>query len=268
MHNGFVTLAGEKMAKSLGNFFTVREVTALYHPEVVRFFLLGVHYRSAVNFDVEVRCPSCDAVLSPEEQSAGSCSSCSAELDREQLRSRVRFVGLEEADERVAYIYETLRAAREFLQRSKAQPLEGEVVASVGTMLARFDAAMADDLNTAAAMAELSEALSEVNRLLQTGKGVDKQLRYRTIARFVADMEGVAAVLGVFERDPTEWLQERRDLKARRIGLDVPRVESLVAARDAARKAKDFEEADRVRAELDALGVEIRDGAEGSVWTL
>ena len=63
MHNGFINFAGEKMSKSLGNFFAIREVTQLYHPEVLRFFILGVHYRSGVNFEVEVSCSSCGAEM-------------------------------------------------------------------------------------------------------------------------------------------------------------------------------------------------------------
>jgi cysteinyl-tRNA synthetase len=268
MHNGFVNFAGEKMSKSLGNFFTIREVTALYHPEALRYFLLAVHYKRGVNFDVRVQCPACDVEMSLDDQSSGRCSSCGAQTSVEVLRQRVRFPGLEEADERVAYVYETLQAARAFVEQTGATDDGAAVPEPVGGALDRFVAAMRDDLNTAAAIAELSEPLGTVNRLLQSGKGVDKNERKRTIARFLALFDVVGNVLGCFERDPDAWLAARRDLKARRIGLDVARVEHLVAQRNAARAAKDFARADELRAELTALGVEVRDGKGTTAWTL
>src|SRR5690606_11994937 len=109
MHNGFVDFAGEKMSKSLGNFFTIREVTQLYHPEALRYFLLTAQYRSPISFDISSRCPLCGAELSPSEQQNLQCASCGASLEREQLRQRVVFPGLEEAEGRVRYIYESLR---------------------------------------------------------------------------------------------------------------------------------------------------------------
>ena len=267
VHNGFVNFAGEKMSKSLGNFFTIREVTALYHPEVLRFFLLTAHYRRGVNFDVELRCPACGADMGPEEQKEGKCEACGHAMAFDELKRQVRFPGLEEADERLAYVYETLLAVDRVLSTAK-DPGEGEVSPSVASMLERVDRAMQDDLNTAQAIAEISEPLSEANRLAASGKGVNKKLRIRTLRRFAEDVRKVAGIFGCFERDPREWLLERRDLKARRIGLEVERVETLLVERGEARKAKDFERADAIRAELAELGVEIRDFAGETTWVL
>lgn len=267
IHNGFVNFAGEKMAKSVGNFFTIREVTALYHPEVLRYFLLSAHYRRGVNFDVNVTCPKCEIEMSEQAQQAGKCEGCGTASDRETLRSRVCFPGLEEADERVAYIYETLAAVDEFVARG-AEDDGGEVDAAISSMRGNFIDKMRDDLNTAGAYGELSEPLAAVNRLLQSGKGVNKALRKRSIARFGKDFRQVAEVLGCFERDPNAYLTQRRDLKAARTGLDVARVESLVADRRAARDAKDWGRADEIRAELEELGVKIRDAGDETIWSL
>ncbi len=266
LHNGFVNFDGEKMAKSLGNFFTVREVMHLYHPEPLRYFLLGVHYRSAVNFEAEVRCPVCNVLLTREQQKEGRCRN-GHETEPEVLRQQVRFPGLEEADDRVAYVYDTLARVRQFLATAK-DPGEGEVVESVEGLLPAFVDALRDDLNTAEAIAALSAPLNEVNRLLDSGKGIDKKKRARSLKRFHRDMGTVAELLGVFGRDPEDFLIERRDLKAARIGLDVARVEALMAARAEARSSKDFARADEVRNELQALGVDVRDNPGGSVWTL
>jgi cysteinyl-tRNA synthetase len=268
MHNGFVNFAGEKMSKSLGNFFTIREVTTLYHPEVLRYFLLQVHYRRGVNFDVQVLCPACHEPMSAEAQQALCCEHCGHATTDEGLRTQVKFPGLEETDDRVAYVYETLQAAREIAANVPSGEDTGEVPEPVAGMLHRFTSAMRDDLNTAAALAELSEPLAAVNRLLASTKGVSRSERTRILVRFCRDFAQVATVLGTFERDPTAYLQERRDLKARRLHLDVEYVESLVRARIEARQSKDWDSADAVRDELTALGVKIRDVGSQTVWTL
>ncbi len=238
VHNGFINFAGEKMSKSLGNFWTIREILKLHTPEVLRYFLMTVHYRHGLNFEVETDGDS------------------------------ARFPGLEEADERVAYVYATLEGARAVLAAGKDIAAEGEVTDAVGGMLEAFTAAMRNDFNTPAALGALSKPLNEVNALLASGKGVAKDVRRRTLARFVSDMETVSGVLGCFGQDPTAYLLARRDLKAARIGLDVARVEASLVAREAARAAKDWAEADRLRDELTAMGVGVKDGVAGSVWTL
>ncbi|HEY8379525.1 MAG TPA: cysteine--tRNA ligase [Nannocystis sp.] len=267
LHNGFVDFAGEKMSKSLGNFFTIREVTALYPPEALRWFLLGVHYRSGINFDVEAPCPGCAQPLTPEQQSAGTCPACGGRFELAKLRAHVRFPGLEEADERVAYVYDTLARARRALAEAADAP-DNTVSEPVAAMLTAFTAALRDDLNTAAAIACLSEPLREVNRLLEVRKRADVRGRTTTLRRFLADFAAISRMLGLFAADPEAYLLARRARKAARLGIDVAEVERKVALRDQARAKKDWKEADRLRAELGSIGVTIRDSAEGSTWTL
>jgi cysteinyl-tRNA synthetase len=233
----------------------------------VRWFLLGVHYRSSINFDVEAPCPKCAHVLDPEQQSKGSCPACGGAFTSDQLRAHVRFPGLEEADERVAYVYDTLARGRRTLAESDEGP-ENAVSAAVAGMLTAFTEALRDDLNTAAAVACLSEPLREINRLLEIKKKSAASGRTATLRRFLADFPAVARMLGMFEADPEAWLLGRRARKAARLGLDVAEVERQVALREEARAKKDWKEADRLRAELGSIGVIVRDGTEGSTWTL
>jgi cysteinyl-tRNA synthetase len=233
VHNGFINFDGEKMSKSLGNFWTIRGILERYTPETLRYFLLTVHYRHGLNFEVDA--------------------------------DGARFPGLEEADERVAYVYETLAGAG--TAAADVDPV-GEVTETVGGMLEAFTAAMRNDFNTPAALGALSKPLSEVNGLLAAARGVAKDVRRRSLARFVADMRTVAAILGCFAQDPAEYLAVRRDLKVRRLGLDVARVEALLAERTAARAARDWAAADRLREELAALGVAVKDGPEESTWSV
>ncbi|MEZ4430757.1 MAG: cysteine--tRNA ligase, partial [Nannocystaceae bacterium] len=266
VHNGFVNFAGEKMSKSLGNFFTIREVTALYHPEVIRYYLLGVHYRSPINFDVEVTCPKCQVLMPPQDQERGVCAACGHEAGREALRARVRFPGLEEVDDRLGYVYTTLDRARALIEATAADH-GAELPEVIAGMLPAVEAAMADDLNTAAALAALSAPLAEVNRRLDLPAKKRKKQR-AAVERFVADMGEVADILGVFGRDPAEFLADRRARKVARLGLDTAKVEALMAARAAARGERSWAEADRLRDEIASLGVIVNDGPEGSTWTV
>ena len=135
-------------------------------------------------------------------------------------------------------------------------------------MVEAVASAMHDDLNPAAALGELSEPLSAANRLLASGKGVSKVVRWRTLDAFMRGMSDVSCMLGLFGADPRSWLMDRRDLKARRDGLDVARVEALLEARTQARASKDFARSDAIRDELAALGVCIRDTPGGAEWSL
>jgi cysteinyl-tRNA synthetase len=269
MHNGFVNFAGEKMSKSFGNFFSIREVLHLYAAEALRFFLLSIHYRSGLNLDTEVRCPACKMLLLPEAQDQNVCSHCGAHLQAEELRRQVRFPGLEEADDRVAYVYETIRKARTFLDAHPGEAeLNGVVLGPPQGLLSSFVDAMRDDLNTSQALSVLSEPFKEINRLLHTKKGGDAHARYRVVGQFVEDMRSVGAILGLFLEDPDVYLERRRNQKAARIGLDVDRVNELVAQRWACRTAQDWAQADAIRDELTSLQVTLLDGPTGSDWTL
>lgn len=229
MHNGFVQVDAEKMSKSLGNFKTIRDILEGYLPEVLRFFLLTKHYRSPIDFT---------------------------------------FDSMDEAEKSLKRIYEALSLARAERSRSKwsATPLPADVTTEFETLDRAFDEALEDDLNTAAALGHVFGIIRLVNRLLE-----DKTLRKsaETLA-LLERLDGLVAkwmkVLGVFGREPEDFLKDLKECRIRRKGIDTAQVDNLLEERKTVRAAKDFARADAIRDELAALGIEVRDTPSGAVW--
>jgi cysteinyl-tRNA synthetase len=237
MHNGFLNFGGVKMSKSLGNVFGCGEIAKAVGGEALRFFCVKHHYRSPIDFEVE-------EIKAPDGTPTG-----------------VRFRSLEAADRDLEYFYITLQKIDAF-----APAEEGAVLPDAEKLIPAVRESLADDFNSPKVMAAMHEAATLANKLLAEGKGLDKQLRKRSIARLGKDLRLVGEALGILSADPAVYLRERRARLVDRMGVDVAKVEALLAERVSARAAKDYARGDAIRTELGVLGVELLDTPQGTDW--
>ena len=235
LHNGFININNEKMSKSLGNFFTVRDIAQQFDYEVIRFFLLSAHYRSPINF-------SDDLLLSAQNG-----------LDRlYECRDNLRFLLGKAIDGRAA----GSGASNEEAGMPVSEDLAGNPPDRLfEEYKERFIEAMDDDLNMAEAVAVLFDLVRAVNTRVADARKAEQgdvasipPAELREALDVLMELSGVLGLLGR-ERDA--------------IAIEV---ESLIAQRQAARKDKDWAESDRIRDRLREMGIELQDTPQGVKW--
>lgn len=212
VHNGYINVDNRKMSKSLGNFFTVRDVAKEFDYEVIRFFMLSAHYRSPINFSKDLM------------------DSAKSALDR------------------IYTCIETLKFLSENSEIKELKPNEEAVKAAFDGYKEKFIAAMEDDLNTADAISELFEIVSEANKKLTAETEPSKEILSYALA-MLRELGGVLGLLGKSEESVPEDIQK------------------LLDERQAARAEKNWAKSDEIRDALKEMGYAVKDTAKGQQLT-
>jgi cysteinyl-tRNA synthetase len=235
LHNGFVNINQEKMSKSLGNFFTIRDILNKYDAEIVRLFLLSTHYRSPIDFS--------DANL--KDARAG--------LDR--------FYTMKEGMGNFLAGKKTVTALPAEVIETADRPLYDKIV----SLPRAFEDAMDDDFNTALAIGIMYDLVRDVNKFLAEIEQKNEEAAVIMLSAAQAAFDDVSSTLGIFLREPDKWFQEAR-LGEHKVAISVEEIEQHIHLRNEARARKDWTEADRIRKLLDDAGVALFDRPGGTVW--
>ena len=209
MHNAFLNIDNKKMSKSAGNFFTVREISEKYDLQVIRFFMLSAHYRSPLNFS--------DTLVEASKN------------------------GLERILTAVDNLREILKSAEENAMTDADQAH----VKDVDELVAKFEASMEDDFNTADAISAIFELVKLANITAADGSKEYVQYMFDTIVK-------LCDILGIVTEKEEELLDSD--------------IEALIEERQAARKAKNFARADEIRDMLAEQGIILEDTRAGVKW--
>ena len=202
MHNGYVTVDGEKMSKSLGNFFTVHDLLKEWPGEVIRYALLAGHYRAPLDYSTQ------------------GLMDAKASLDR---------------------LYHALRGGGgDKISSNLSKPAKSVV------------AALSDDLNTPLALSRLHEIAKLINKTTNSKK----------MNKLKDELISSAYLLGLLVDDPETWFQGNNNVET----AEIEEIEEMIAAREVARKKRDFIEADRIRDELKIRQIVLEDSIDGTVW--
>ena len=235
LHNGFVNIDGEKMSKSLGNFWTIKDILQQIDAMVLRFALINAHYRSPIDMN--------ETLLKDAERNYNKVLQCY--IESLQNMSEKSPVSLPQAD-----LASTL-------------PL-GKSLGLLEKMGEGFANAMDDDFNSREAVAKVLGMVREISRVLQTDLDEEDKNAFAHYAVGLLE-ETAGAVLGILPSREFALLEPEEDPRRAEIAQEV---EALLVERTNARNAKDWAEADRIRDKLNEMGVVVTDSADGPTWDL
>ncbi|CAM8950762.1 unnamed protein product [Rhodiola kirilowii] len=245
MHNGHVTINDEKMSKSLGNFFTIREIIEHYHPLSLRHFLMSAHYRSQINYSLSQ---------------------------------------LEHASEAVFYIYQTLQDCEDALAlftegslgETKSNSKPPQVTPAAQEIIKKlrndFQSKMSDDMQTPPILTStILDGMRFINSSLTMLKKKQQKQQQLSMVRSLTELEGeIKKVIDVLGLLPTlsysEVLKQLKEKALKRAEMTEDDVSKLIEDRTQARKNKDFALSDKIRSDLTTKGISLMDLGNETIW--
>lgn len=226
IHNGLVTVENRKMSKSFNNFLSIQDAVKRYYPETIRFTILSHHYTANIDFSEK---------------------------------------SFYDAYSRMLYFYNTLQRVDEVATQFPDAPTESIPNLEIPELIHAFKTAMNDDFNTAIALREIGAGFKFLNDLLAAKKPKLNQ-KAHTLISFAKTLRDCLGVLGLATRLPADAIADIQAYLIREKNLDIQTVEAKIRAREEARAAKDWRQADLLRDALTEEGICIMDTPQGTTW--
>ena len=231
IHHGFVTIKDEKMSKSLGNFLTIRDITANYHPEELRFFVFSTHYRNPLDF------------------SENAMQDAITGLDRlYDCIASIESLGDGAADGKSVISEKDMK---------KLEALED-----------RFRQAMDNDFNTAQAQGVLFDIAKVFNKIYQMLPSIPAASDISLLRSRSATFKQLAGIMGLLQEDAAAYISRKRAKMLEAIDIDEDTINALIEERYAARNAKNWSRSDEIRDQLLNNNIELKDSADGTTWSV
>ena len=229
-HCGLIKINGEKMSKSLGNSLSIRDALKKYNYEVIKYVLLSKHYAT--------------------------------DMDIHDSDYKI-------AEEHMYYFYSTIKKMNEFIM-ANAGDANGETLdnETLKNIVPKFIEVMDDDFNSALAISNLHIIFRDINNMMKTANKGNVLIVANTLAKALEDIKSVYKILGFFEQDPDEFISEMKEKYLSKLKITINEIENKITKRAEAKKNKDYETADAIRAELDKKGILLNDTKEGTTWDI
>ena len=225
LHNGFIQINGDKMSKSLGNFFLLREILEKFSGNVVRLFILSTHYRKPINFSFE---------------------------------------NMEDTKKALQNIVKSMNKFENIVEKYKNEKIESvknsEFSQKIDEFDKKFEEAMAEDMNTPQALATIFDQIRETNKLISTNENEFSTIYYEIKKSYDSLKQKIENVFGI----AIEVENAVKEEEGENMELTKKLIELLIKLRSEARSEKNFKLSDEIRDELKKLGVEIKDNKDGS----
>ncbi|WP_419174932.1 cysteine--tRNA ligase [Desulfosediminicola sp.] len=232
IHHGFVTIRDEKMSKSLNNFLTIRDLLAHYHPEILRFFVFSTHYRNPLDF----------SETAMQDATAGL----------ERLYTCVRMIDELEGE-----------------GSTETEPIASDKdINKLQSMEKRFQQAMDNDFNTAQGQSILFDSVKILNRIAAALPDTPAASDLTLLRESREVMKKLAGIMGLLTEDAASFINNQKQKMLAGIDIDEATILQLIKERYTARKEKNWSRSDEIRDELLAHNIELKDGPEGTTWTV
>jgi cysteinyl-tRNA synthetase len=238
VHHGFVTVRNEqtseaeKMSKSLGNFLTIRDLSEIFHPEVLKLFVFSTQYRNPLEYSGQAMQDAMSGLTRLYE-----CVHSFENLLINEAESSPALITEKEAD--------TLSALEQ-----------------------RFQRAMDNDFNTAQAIGQLFEATRAINKIISKLPSRQNPADVSLLSKSVNTLTRLARIMGLLNEPPGVFLDRQKQEILKDAAIDEASIEQMIKQRNNARKDKDWALSDQIRDELLTHNIELKDGPKGTTWTV